>query len=358
VAAGAAVVEVAADDDVGVDFAGDPRVLRAAVGEHHAIVDRQVGERLAGGGDGVAEVDGVDGPADVVGLGVGDADDADPDAVAFDDRRVGHVVDARAGRVRTAVGRGDAVGPLGGPFGSGVEVVVAERVGGGADPLEEGQRLGASRVGQERERPEGGVVAGADDERAVVASAREAGGKRPDAVGVVVGALQVGIGEQSERGVLPVSRLVAPRERVVVHGRGCRVLPDATVLARSGTGTRINVRRSLASVYFGEFIGIASANSVKAPTRSTRGPRCAPRLTAFGCGPYVGRRRRTGRPFQSRPTWTSEAGGTERGHSLREPGRCKHRSERSKRGAQRVPGPQRVGAFTLFEEVDSASLLQ
>jgi len=215
-AVGTLAVEVPAEDDVGVDIPGDPRVLGTAVGEHHAIVDIEVGEGRIRGGDRVTELQTGDRAADVGGVGVGDADDPDPAAAAFDDGGGGHVLErvgCLGGRdVRTAVRRGDGVGPLGGPFGTEIEVVVAERLGGGRDRLEEGTGLRPALVGEKREHAQRGGVAGADDERAVVAAAFDGGRERADPVGVVVEALQVRVPEQVDHG-LSVGRDCS----VVVH---------------------------------------------------------------------------------------------------------------------------------------------
>ena len=48
--------------------------------------------------------------------------------------------------------------------------------------------------------------------------------------------------------------------------------------------------------------------------------------------------------------------GTERGARLREPGRSKHRRERSDRGPQQVPGPEPVGAFELVAVAVAVSI--
>ena len=86
----------------------------------------------------------------------------------------------------------------------------------------------------------------------------------------------------------------------------------------------------------------ATVVSLRSTTRSLRASGLRP------CSACVARLPPARRPFQSRPTaavWLTNAGGTERGRRLGEPGRCKHRrsEQRERRGAQRVPGVLRAG---------------
>jgi hypothetical protein len=105
-------------------------------------------------------------------------------------------------------------------------------------------------------------------------------------------------------------------------------------------------------------------SSKKAPTCSTRGARCGPRLPLVGCGvcsralrarshgprelrslaTCVARHRRTGRPFQSRPIQLFRPGGTERGDWLREPRRRKHATTGSARSEARESRERPAGA--------------
>jgi hypothetical protein len=99
--------------------------------------------------------------------------------------------------VRTEPRLGRALDEFERPVGAVVEVVVAQRVAVRSDGLVEVQRLLAPR--DERDDARRGVVAGAEDERRPVASRLQEPRESPDALGVVVGVLDVGVVEETER---------------------------------------------------------------------------------------------------------------------------------------------------------------
>ena len=222
---GADAVDVAAEDRVHVDPAGEFVVAAAEMGERDDVVDALVAEfvdRLLGGLVGVGERERRRLGVDRVGRGISQPEEADALAVGLGDRPRHHAFRGAEALAVLVAGVGAdpgerAVGDeLAGRVGAVVEVVVAERVRDGVGRVGEVEQL--PPAGRERHHAGGAVVAGADDEGVVAVEVADPAGEAARPLGVVEEVLDIGVVKQTNHRVVGESRSASKKSSGAVRG--------------------------------------------------------------------------------------------------------------------------------------------